>query len=154
MDTKKDKKQVKSNTEEQLKKAVEEADEYKHKYLRALADYQNYEKRVREEKEELSKAAAKGLLLRLLPFLDNLEQAEVFVKDDGLKMIREQLQKTLEAEGLKKIEVVGQEYDPHTAEAVDIVQGDRDNMVVEVVRQGYMLGDKVVRPAQVKVSKK
>lgn len=136
---------------EELKKLVEE---YKHKYLRALADYQNFEKRVNEQKEEQIKNTTKKIVLNMLPFLDNLEKAEVFLKDEGLEMIKKQFQQALEKEGLKEIDVLGKEFDPHLAEAIDVVEGDKDNIITEVARKGYMLGDKVIRVAQVKVSKK
>lgn len=140
-----------SEKEEQLKKLVEE---YKNKYLRALADYHNLEKRVQEQNEELTRNVTRRLLLNMLPFLDNLEKAEVFLKDEGLKMIKDQFQKTLEKEGLKEMDLRDKEFDPHLAEAVEVVEGDEDNIVTEVVRKGYMLGDKVIRVAQVKVTKR
>ncbi len=131
-----------------------ERDEYKQKYLRALADYQNFEKRVEFMKKELVSNANKGLLLRLLSFLDNLEKAEIFVKDSNLQMIKSSFIKVLSDEGLKEIEVLGKEFDPYTSEAIDIVPGERENTVIEVFRKGYMLNDAVIRIAQVKVSKK
>lgn len=140
-----------SEKEEQLKKLVEE---YKNKYLRALADYHNLEKRVQEQNEELTRNVTRRLLLNMLPFLDNLEKAEVFLKDEGLKIIKDQFQKTLEKEGLKEMDLIDKEFDPHLAEAVEVVEGDKGNIVTEVVRKGYMLGDKVIRVAQVKVTKR
>jgi len=67
----------------------QQVDEFKNKYLRAIADYQNLEKRVGDERFELMKMANKNLLIKILPFLDNLEKAEVFVKDDGLKISKD-----------------------------------------------------------------
>lgn len=139
---------------EALIKLTEERDEYKDKLLRALADYHNLEKRVSEERQELGRRAVQSFILRVLPFLDNLEQAEVFVKDKGLEMIKNSFTEILAKEGLIKIEVLNKEYDAHSAEAVDLVEGEKDNMVVEVVRNGYMFNGQVVRPAQVRVSKK
>ena len=136
---------------EELKRLIEE---YKHKYLRALADYQNFEKRVSEQKEEQIKNTTKKVILNMLPFLDNLEKAEVFLKDEGLRMIKKQFQQALEKEGLKEIDLLGKEFDPHLAEAIDLVEGDKDNIITEIARKGYALGDKVIRVAQVKVSKK
>ncbi len=141
--------------EEDRKSDVElERDEYKNKLLRALADYHNLEKRVADERREIGKIATRNVLLRLLPFLDNLEQAEVFVKDSGLQMIKKQFTDVLEKEGLKKMNPLHKEYDVHSAEAVDVVEGEKDNVVVEVVRNGYEFDGEVMRPAQVKVSKK
>ncbi|MGB9883399.1 MAG: nucleotide exchange factor GrpE [Microgenomates group bacterium] len=147
------------NTEvEELKKQLEElkknAEEFKNKYLRALADYQNLEKRVNEEKKEIISLANKNLILKLLPFLDTLDKAEIFVKDQGLKMAKEQIWQVLKEYGLKELNVLDKPFDPNIAEAVDIVTGEKDNWVVEVLRKGYKLADKILRVAQVKVSKK
>lgn len=136
---------------EQLKKQI---DEYKNKYLRALADYQNLEKKTREERQALIKSANNHLILRLLPFLDTLEKAEVFVKDEGLKLAKSQLEAILKEMGLEEVEVLNREFDPHFCEAVEIVTGDKDNQVVEVLQKGYKLEERILRPAQVKVSKK
>lgn len=136
---------------EELKQSVEEM---KNKYLRALADYQNFEKRVFEEKLATREEVTFQLLLRLIPFLDNLDQAEIFIKDKGLEMIRKQYYQGLEEMGIKEIPVLGKEFDPHIAEAIEMVDGEKDNIMVEVLRKGYQYHDKVLRPAQVRVSKK
>lgn len=136
---------------EQFKKQVEE---YKNKYLRALADYQNLEKKTREERQSLIKSANSHLILRLLTFLDTLEKAEVFVKDEGLKLAKTQLAAILKEMGLEEVEVLHREFDPHLAEAVEMVAGEKDNQVVEVIRRGYKLGERILRVAQVKVTKK
>ena len=138
----------------ELEKAITERDDFKSKYLRALADYQNFERRMRDERTEISKIAQTSAVIRLLPFLDNLDQAEIFIKDKGLQMIKDQFYNTLKEMGLREIEMQGKEFDPHTAEAIDIVEGDTDNIIVEVIRKGYECDGKVLRPAQVKVSKK
>jgi len=152
MDKKKKNTQVGENVEiEKLKKEVEE---YKSKYLRALADYQNFENRIEQQKEEIRKAGEKQLILKLLPFLDNLDKAEVFIKDQGLKQIKDSFYQILKSETLVELEVLNKEFDPMTSEAIDIVKGEKENMVVEVIRKGYKFGDKILRVAQVKVSKK
>ncbi len=143
-----------TEVEEKLAHLELERDEYKDKLLRALADYHNLEKRVSEERQELGKRAVQSFILRVLPFLDNLEQAEVFVKDKGLELVKNSFVELLAREGLTKIEVLNKEYDIHSAEAVDLVDGEKDNMVVEVVRNGYMFNGQIIRPAQVRVSKK
>lgn len=148
----KQKKQIRGLTD--VKKLKEELEESKKKYLRALADYHNLEKRINEGKEEIFRQTAKRVILRLLPFLDNLEKAEVFVKDQGLAMIKGQFIKALEEEGVREIEIRGQQFDPQLAEAVDVVDGSEDGKVAEVLRKGYKLGDQILRPAQVKVTKK
>lgn len=145
------KKDAKKSEVEQFKK---QAEEYRNKYLRALADYQNLEKTTREERQRLIKSANNHLILRLLPFLDTLEKAEVFIKDEGLKLAKTQLESILKEMGLEEIEVLNKEFDPHLCEAVEMVPGDKDNQVAEVIRRGYRLEEKILRVAQVKVSKK
>ncbi len=135
----------------ELKKQV---DEFKNKYLRAIADYQNLEKRVGDERFELMKIANKAMLIKILPFLDNLEKAELFIKDPGLKISKDHFMQILKEAGLVEIEVLNKDYDPVTAEAVQLVPGKEEGKVVEVLRKGYMFEDKIIRVAQVKVSKK
>ncbi len=155
MDSKKDKKQVKSGSQnDQLAQLKGQLETSKQQYLRALADYHNLEKRVYEGQEETVKQATRRVVLRLLPFLDNLEKAEVFVQDPGLKMIKDQFLKNLYEEGVEEIELTGKEFNPEEAEAVDVVLGEKDNVVAEVMQKGYKLFGKVIRPAQVKVTKK
>ncbi|GAB4218903.1 MAG: nucleotide exchange factor GrpE [Candidatus Microgenomates bacterium] len=152
MDNKKQSKKI--NNEQQLNELKKQVEELKNKYLRALADYQNLEKKVNEEKQEIIKTANKNLILKLLPFLDILNKAEVFIKDQGLKMTKDQLLQVLKEYGLEEIDVLNKEFDPNSAEAIDIVKGEKDNIVVEVLRKGYKLADKILRVAQVRVTKK
>lgn len=132
----------------------QQIDEFKNKYLRAIADYQNLEKRVGEERFELMKMANKNLLIKILPFLDNLEKAELFVKDEGLKISKDHFFQILKEAGLEEMDLLNKDFDPVYAEAIDIVEGKEDNKVVEVLKKGYMFEDKIIRIAQVKVSKK
>lgn len=134
-----------------LKQQVEE---FKNKYLRAIADYQNLEKRVGEERFELMKMANKNLLIKILPFLDNLEKAELFVKDEGLKISKDHFVQILKDAGLEEIEMMGEDFDPISAEAVQLVPGKEEGKIVEVLQKGYRFEDKIIRVAQVKVSKK
>lgn len=145
---------VMNEVEETTSQVELERDEYKNKLLRALADYHNLEKRVADERQEFGRRAVQNFILRILPFLDNLEQAEIFVKDKGLEIVKASFLELLEKEGLKRIDVLNKEYDMHVAEAVDLVEGEKDNVMVEVVRNGYEFNGQIVRPAQVKVSKK
>lgn len=144
----------KKSGNEELENLQQERDTYKNNYLRALADYQNLDRRVREEKDQIAKTAKINTILDFLPFLDNLEKAEVFIKDPGLKMIKDHFLQTLSEIGITEIDVLGKEFDPHLAEAVELIEGKQDNIVIEVIRKGFMLGDRILRPAQVKVSKK
>lgn len=149
-----DNKKIKENKKGEIEKLRKEVEEYKNKYLRALADYQNLEKRVEQERQEIVFNASKNLLLKLLPIVDNLEKAEIFIKDDGLKMIKNNFDQFLRSEGLEEIQILGKEFDPQLAEAVEVVEGEKDNIIVEILKKGYKFNNKILRVAQVKVSKK
>ncbi len=119
---------------------------------RALADYQNLEKRIAEEKSSWIKAANKNLLLKLLPGLDSLILAEKHTQDEGVKLSIKHFLDILELDGVRKIETVGRDFDPNFMEAVSTIQGE-DGKIIEEVRSGYTLFDQVLRPAQVVVGR-
>ena len=119
---------------------------------RVMADYDNFKKRTARDQMEFVKYSNKELLEKLLPVLDDLERAQNHLKDEGLKLAITKLYETLKAEGLSELEVMGKNFDPTLAEATEIVDGPKDQ-VVEVVRIGYKLNDQILRPAQVKVGK-
>lgn len=129
-------------------------EDYKAKYLRALADYQNYERRVQDQRGELIKSANRELILKLISFLDDLDRAELFITDKSLIHVKDSFYKILSSEGLEEIQVLEKEFDPYTSEVIDMVPGEKDNIVVEVLRKGYTLNGSILRVAQVKVSKK
>lgn len=132
------------------------------KLLRAHADFDNFRRRTRQEKEELSLYAGAKLVTDLLPVLDNfslaLKSAASTGESDGLAkgvdMVFKQLQSVLEAAGLRAMEAVGQAFDPNLHEAVvsEKVEDQEPGIVLEVLRPGYFLKDKVLRAAMVKVS--
>lgn len=119
---------------------------------RVLADYQNLEKRIEQEKVSWIKLANKDLLLKLLPGIDNLILAEKHTKDEGVRISIEHFLEALEEAGVKRIESVGKDFDPNFMEAVSTIEGE-DGKVVEEVRIGYTLFDTVLRPSQVVVGK-
>ncbi|MBI2036048.1 nucleotide exchange factor GrpE [Candidatus Microgenomates bacterium] len=128
---------------------------------RALADYQNLEKRSVEQRKEWVKSANKDLLLRLLPVLDTLMLASQHVQDEGILASIKQFEDALKSEGVEKIETMGQEFNPQTMECVVTEQvdpstgsGQEEGKVMEELQAGYRLHDKVLRPAKVKVGKK
>jgi len=133
-----------------LRKLEEEIAEFTNKWKRALADYQNLEKRIVQEKEEFAKFASAALLDKLLPILDSLEKCQIHLEDKGLSLILEQLERVLESEGLEEIQAEGEEFDPQLMDAVEMTKGKK-NKVIEVVLKGYKLNNKVLRPAKVKV---
>lgn len=138
------------------------ADDNHSRYLRAQADFDNFRRRTVKEKEELTQYASLKLITQLLPVLDNFQRAlqtggegsesESFAK--GVDMIFRQLSQVLEGEGLKPMESVGQPFDPEFHQAIMQVESEEydEGIVVEAIQTGYILKDKVIRPAMVKVS--
>jgi len=131
-----------------------EVEEYKNLYLRALADYKNLEHRVNQDRRRMRIDAKKQIIMQLLPLLDNIDQAEVFTKDPGLQLISSSFHKAVEEMGVSAIELVGSEFNPEVAEAVQVVPGKKDNLVVDVLQKAYMLDGQVIRHARVTVSRK
>ena len=135
------------------------AEEYLSRLQRLQADFENYRRRVNKEKEEFHKYASESLVCSLLPILDNFERAIAAGEGEnllsGVEMIFRQLKEILEKEGLCSIQAVKTEFDPNQHEAVMTVENDEhpDNTVIEEFQKGYLLKDKVIRPAMVKVSK-
>lgn len=129
------------------------SEEWKTKYLRALADYQNLEKRTRSEVDEARKFAAEIILARLLPALDTLQKASNHIKDPGLDLAVKELSAVLEEQGVEKIETIGKEFNPHEMECVEVVEG-KENEVVSEVLPGYRFRGKILRVAHVNVGKK
>lgn len=136
--------------EDEIDKLKDQIQEFENKYKRALADYQNLEKRVSDERRDLIQSANKELLLRILPVLDTLVLANQHVQNEGIKVSINQFLDALKAEGVTRIKTEGEEFNPHTMECVITEEGEI-NKVIGEVRAGYMLYDKVLRPAQVKV---
>lgn len=128
------------------------------KYLRLVAEFDNFKKRTQKEKEEIYSLAKTDVVMSLLPVIDNFERAEKFSDDknveEGMALIRKQFNEFLKKIGIEEIEAEGKEFDPNLHNAV--LHEDRDdlseNTVVEVLQKGYKLGDKVIRYAMVKVA--
>jgi molecular chaperone GrpE len=146
----------------EIAKLQAEVAEHQQRALRAQADFDNFRRRTQKEKEELAKYASSKLIVELLPVIDNFERAfqaaegspefESFSK--GISMIFRQLESVLENEGLKAMNSVGEPFNPEYHQAIMQVESDEheEGIVVEEVQKGYMLKDKVLRPAMVKVS--
>lgn len=120
---------------------------------RALADYQNLERRVLNEKSDLIKYSNQTLLNTLLPSFDNLYLAEKYIEDEGIKLTVKKLTENLLEVGVSRIDVENKKFDPNTMECIEVVDGEKD-VVISEVRPGFMLFDKVIRPAAVKVGNK
>lgn len=123
------------------------------KYLRALADYQNLERRTREQADLIRNTAGETLIKKILPALDTFDQAQKHLKDDGLELAINKFNQILEKEGVKKFVPLMSEFDPETMECVEVVEGE-DQKVIEVIEPGYFLKNKLIRVAKVKVGKK
>lgn len=151
-----------SGSGEAAKRLQELAEEYQARALRVQADFDNFRRRTQKEKEELAQYATSKLVGELLPVLDNFERAlatasastesEAFGK--GVNMIFRQLEGVLKSEGLTAMETVGQPFNPEYHQAIMQVESDEheEGIVTEEVQKGYLLKDKVLRPAMVKVS--
>ncbi|NUU62328.1 nucleotide exchange factor GrpE [Paenibacillus agri] len=138
------------------------ADELHGRVLRVQADFDNFRRRTLKEKEELAQYATSKLINELLPVLDNFDRAlataptspeiEAFTK--GVNMIFRQLDGVLKSEGLTAMESVGQPFNPEYHQAIMQVESEEheEGIVTEEVQKGYLLKDKVLRPAMVKVS--
>jgi molecular chaperone GrpE len=149
-DKKEELEEVKDGQQDQLQEKLDEAE---NKYRRALADYQNLEKRVIEDRREWIRSANKDLLLRLLPVLDTLVLASKHDENKNLAVSIGQFLDVLKSEGVTKIETIGKKFDPEIMECVSIVEGE-DGKVIEEARSGFMLNDRLLRPAQVIVGEK
>jgi molecular chaperone GrpE len=145
--------------EERLAQLEAERDERVNDLKRVAADFENYRKRVARDQESLVARAHERLVKELLPVLDGLELALDASRDtgtrsveEGVRLVHQELQAALRREGLAEIETNGR-FDPHIHEALLSQPSDaEEGSVLEVVQKGYMLGDRVVRPARVVVA--
>lgn len=145
----------------QLQAAREEAAQYKDKYLRGLAEMDNFRKRQERMANDRTLRAKRDLLEKVLEVMDNLDRAMHFQDtmdreslQQGLRMVQWQLNELLKNEGLSPVATVGEPFDPRVHEAVESVTSEEhpEGTVVEEVRKGYMMGENTLRPARVKVS--
>jgi len=152
---------------EELKKKVEKQEkeirEHHDRLLRVAADFDNYKKRMAREKEEWVKFANEDLIKSILPFVDNLERAINHSEKtgdtqglvEGIKLTLQQLLQALNKFGVSPIESLGKPFDPAKHEAMLVVETDQHepNRIVEEFQKGYLLNDRLLRPATVSVSK-
>jgi len=146
--------------EEQLAAERARADDNYNKFLLAMADFENYKKRMQRDAESIATTYRRMLIERFLPVLDNLERALQSGGGDGLRGGIEQTLRGFEAvlagEGVRPIDVRGKPFDPRVAEAIGTTaatHGTDDDTVVEVAQKGYSIGDDLLRPAKVIVAK-
>ncbi len=152
---------------EEKQQALEQRDkevaEYKDKYLRALAESENTRKRIRQQAEESARIQREGLLRDLLAIIDNLERAVAAARDggngkpivEGVEMVLRSMIDFLRGHGVTQLSAIGQAFDPLLHEAVDSVESTRHepNTVVDEFVRGYYIGDRLLRPARVAVSR-
>ena len=148
---------------EQLTQAQAQAAEYLDNWRRATADLSNARKRMQREMDDVRAAAAERVLERLLPVVDDVERAFTAVPSEyangdwinGFRLIQRKLQLLLDSEGVQPIPVEGQSFDPslHHAVTHEEAEGYAEGQIIGEVTRGYRLGEKVLRPAQVRVAK-
>lgn len=147
----------------ELEEALREKDQFRSLAQRVQADFINYKRRTEEEKRDLEKFAKSKLLLKVLGIGDDFKRALSHLPQEdlppqwleGIQLIQRKLEAFLESEGVRRIEALGFDFDPQEHEAVfyeDAPNGE-EGKVISVVRDGYKLHDKVLRPAQVTVGK-
>lgn len=149
-----------ASLEERLAKAEADAQKYLDNWRRAEADFQNFKKRSEQERDELRRFSSGALIINLLPIVDDFERAFASIDSglagltwlDGLRLIYRKLVMLLETAGVKAIQADGQPFDPRYHEAVAHIDGEEGKVLSEVQR-GYMLHDRVLRPAMVVVGR-
>lgn len=149
--------------QKELEAARAQAAEYQEKWQRTLAEFSNYRKRQETEFLERVRLSHAALIAKLLPVLDDLDRAiqtvpqglQMLTWVDGIYLIKRKLEVILESEGLRPIETRGKSFDPlyHEAALYEEVDGYEDGAILGEVQRGYMLGDRVIRPALVRVAR-
>lgn len=149
-------KQTEPTEEEKLRKELDEA---KDKYLRLMAEYDNFRKRSAKERLELSATVKGNTIGEILPVFDNFERALAAETEDtnykaGVEMIFKQFGDMLSKLGVEIIDPIGQTFDPNIANAVNQIEDENygENEVAQVFQKGYKIGDKVIRYAMVVVA--
>ena len=143
-------------TENEFEKKYNDVNE---KYMRTLAEYDNYRKRTIKEKESIYPEAKAVVIEKILPIMDNFQRAldSAENKDafyEGIVMLKKQLDETLAALGVEEIKAVGEEFNPELHNAVIHVEDEEqgENIIVEEFQKGYKIGDRVIRHSMVKVA--
>lgn len=150
---------------EELKRQAAKAHEHWEQLLRTAADFENFKKRVSRERQDAARYANEGLLRKLVPILDNFEKAMAAVEEapaeanksleTGVRMILQQFRHALTEAGLKEIDATGQPFDPNVHEALFQQESAEvpEGQVLQQIRKGYQLHDRLLRPAGVVVAK-
>lgn len=157
-----DNEDIASELNAEMESLRQQVQDHQEKVLRIQADYDNFRRRTRQEKEEFAKYASAKLLEELIPVVDNFERALAAGKETndydslykGLEMTFRQMDQVLRQEGLEPMDSVGKPFNPDFHQAIMQVESEdyEEGIVVEEVQKGYKLKEKVLRPAMVKVS--
>lgn len=145
---------------EELEEVKEKRDEYLNGWKRTKADFENYKKKEQERLESFKKRSKEKLIRELITILDSFDLSVLSSNDEkvekkGVELIRSQFQNILKNNGLSVIKTsIGNEFNPEIHEAVERVESDKpEGQIIEVIKTGYKVSEKVIRPSQVKVSK-
>ena len=162
----KPKKEIKSKNPDigkELFETKKQAETYLENWRRCQADYANLKRRMEEKEKEMICQANTDLILKIVPVLDNFKRAFKHIPKEnlesdwvsGIKHLEKQLEDILEKEGLEKIKTEGEKFNPefHEALLTDNKKDMASDIILEELEAGYMLGDKVIKPAKVKVNK-
>jgi molecular chaperone GrpE len=151
------------DTGRELAEAIQQREEYRDLLLRKTAEFDNFRKRTERERQQFAESTAADVMEELLPLVDDLERAlraeagpqgaEAYRK--GVELIYRQLNDILRKRGVRPIEALGADFDPHFHQAVSYepAEGRREGEIIEDFRRGYLLGDRLLRPSMVKVAK-
>jgi len=139
--------------EKEITALTQQVDQYKNQALRALADYQNLERRMHSERQTIIEQANMYLLRELVSMKEDMDKAEAFDKNPGLTLVLQKMVALLNKFGVAELTVMGKEFSPDTMECITVEAGKKDNIVTEVHEKGYTLHGKLLRPARVTVSK-
>jgi molecular chaperone GrpE len=147
------------DVQKQLDDQQKTIDDYSNTLRRLQADFENYMKRVEREKADLTDYSTHKLLSKIINIVDDFEKAMDLVKNQdqkitqGIEMIHKQFHKILKEEGVVAINSVGHKLDPFKHEVLAIIDGEKDDVVVEELQKGYMFKTKVLRTSKVKITK-
>lgn len=144
---------------EDLKKQLQECEKLRDEYLagwqRSRADFLNYKREEMARVGDILKYANEGLILKMLPLLDNFDVALKNLPDEGFSQIRKQFEDFLKEQGIEGIKAVGEKFDPNLHEVVEEVEaeGKESGTILEEIQKGYKIQGRLLRPAKVKVAK-
>ncbi|MCR4329981.1 MAG: nucleotide exchange factor GrpE [Candidatus Roizmanbacteria bacterium] len=138
--------------QEQIQKLQTDLEMCNAKYLRALADYRNLENRLTQEKMRALFDIQKRTITTFLSLKDDIDNASLFEENEGLKLVKKKFEDILRTFGVEKMEIEGKEFSADTMECIQTKPGEKDNIVLQVHEQGYLLNGELLRVAKVTVS--